>query len=104
MSDPFQQDPADVVDYPVDLSSELGGDTITGAAADIDAGLTATISYSGSIVTVTVGPGGVPGNTYGVRIRAMTSSSQVDETLSFYILPPTPDTDGVLAGSGQLQG
>jgi hypothetical protein len=105
MTSPFVQDPFEVLDYPIDLSAQLGGDTITGAAADTDAGLIVTISYSASTVVVTVGPGGVPGNTYRVRIRAMTSSSsQVDETLSFYILPPTPDTAADAVGSGQLTG
>jgi hypothetical protein len=104
MTSPFQQGPFVVLDYPIDLSAELGGDTIVGAAADTDAGLIVTIGYSGSIVIVTVS-GGVPGNTYQVRLHVSSSGgAEVDETLSFYILPPTPSIDAGPAGSGQLQG
>ncbi len=79
MSNSFTKDPSAVLDYMIDWSRWLKGDTIQTSQWTVPAGL-ALVSQTNTTTTTTVWlSGGTAGQTYTVTNRITTASGRTDE-------------------------
>lgn len=75
----FKKDPAAVLDYTIDWSRWLAGDTITSASWTVPAGITQTLATNdGSSATVWLS-GGTAGTSYTVKGLINTQAGRTDE-------------------------
>lgn len=73
------QDPVSTLDYNVDWSSWLNGDTLTSSSWTTHPDVTTTnASFTGTITTVFLS-GGTAGKTYKVKNRITTSNGRTEE-------------------------
>lgn len=84
----FQQDPSAKIDYQVDWSAWLDGDTIDTSTWSADAGLTVASSPAPSHTTTVATAwltGGTVGQRYTVTNRIVTAAGRIDER-SFVVM------------------
>lgn len=75
----FTKDPADVLDYVVDWTAWLAGDTITDATWTIPAGLVQTAATKTSATATVWLSGGTAGAAYVVACRVETAGGRTAE-------------------------